>query len=199
MNVQSEMDVDPKKKQDWVLRTSVATVLLAVLVIVFIAGWLWHQGSTSLPSVTRQSKEVAALETHVLPLVKDLRATWYLNERFGSGSIYWKRGNFTNDPARARQDGDAVFDKETEESFKQFSQAIRASGVPSNRLRDATFADDGTVRTASFQRHGGGLEFVFTYIYSPGKKPEEWTSNLGPVVLTKIGDSDWWFEQSPND
>jgi len=199
MSVQSEMDVDPKEKGVRVLRAGVVTILLAVLAIVFVAGVFWYQGFNSLPSVRRQSEEVAALETHVLPLVKDLRATWYLNERFGSGSIYWKRGNFTKDPARARQDGDNVFDKETEESFKQFSQAIRASGVPTNRLREAKFADDGTLRTASFQRRGGGLEFVLTYIYSPGAKPEEWTSTLGPVVLTRIGDSDWWFEQSPDD
>jgi hypothetical protein len=199
MSVQSEMDADPKEKGVRVLRAGLVTFLIAVLVIVFVAGVFWYQGITSLPSVNRQSEEVAALETHVLPLVKDLRATWYLNERFGSGSMYWKRGNFTKDPARARQDGDDLFDKETEESFEQLSQAIRASGVPTNRLCGAKFADDGTLSTASFQRRGGGLEYIFTYIYSPGAKPEEWTSNLGPVVLTRIGVSDWWFEQSPND
>ena len=181
------------------LRAGVVTSLVVVLAIVIVAGVFWYRGITSLPSVRQQSEEVAALETHVLPLVKDLRATWYLNERFGSRSIYWKRGEFTNDPARARQDGDELFDKETEDSFEQFSQAIRASGVPTDRLREATFADDGTLRTASFKRRGGGIEFVFTYIYSPGAKPEEWTSPLGPVALTRIGDSDWWFERSPND
>jgi len=199
MSVQSEADVDPKWTGARVLRAGLVTFLLALLVFGFVAGVFWYQGITSLPSVNRQSEEVAALETHVLPLVKDLRATWYLNERWGSGSIYWKRGMFTKEPARARQDGDSLFDPETEKSFKQFSRAIRASGVPTNRLREATFADDGTLRTAAFQRRGGGMEFVLTYIYSPGVKPEEWTSNLGPVVLTRIGDSDWWFEQSPND
>lgn len=83
--------------------------------------------------------------------------------------------------------------------MKWISQAIRAIGVPTSRLREAKFADDGTLRSVAFQRRGGGLEFVFTYIYSPGAKPEEWTSNLGPVVLTRVGDSDWWFEQSPDD
>lgn len=193
------MDVDSKEKYVRALRADRVIFLIAVLVIVFVAGVFWYQRTNSLPSVNQQSKEVAALETHVLPLIKDLRATWYLNERLGSGSIHWKRGNFTREPDRARQDGDRLFDKETEEAFKRFSQAIRTSKVPTNRLREAKFADDGTLRTATFQRRGGGIEFVFTYIYSPGAKPEEWTSKLGPVVLTRIGDSDWWFEQSPDD
>ena len=193
------MSVDPNEKRVRVRRAGVVTLFLAVLAIVFVAGAFWYQGLTSRPSLRRQSEEVAALETHVLPLVQDLKATWYLDEGVGSRSIYWKRGKFTKDPVRARQDGDELFDKETEDSFEQFSQAIRASGVPTNRLREATFADDGTLRTASFKRRGGGLEFVFTYIYSPAAKPEEWTSRLGPVVLTRIGDSDWWFEQSPDD
>lgn len=182
-----------------VLRPGVVTIVLAVLAVVLVAGVFWYQGVTSLPPARQQAEDVAALETHVLPLVKDLRATWYLNEGFGSRSLYWQRGNFTNDPARARQDGDELFDKETEKAFEQFSQAIRASGVDTNRLRKATFADDGTLRTAAFHRRGGGIEFVFDYIYAPGAQPEPWTSRLGPVVLTQIGDSDWWFEQSPDD
>lgn len=197
--LESGRDVDPKKKRARLLRAGVATIVLAVCAAGFVAGVFGVHGFTSRPSVRRQSEEVAALETHVLPLVKDLGATWYLNEGFGDGSIHWKGGKFTKDPARARQDGDALFDQATEGAFEQFSKAIRASGVPTNRLREATFTDDGTLRTAVFKRRGGGLEFVFTYIYSPGTKPEEWKSALGPVVLTRIGDSDWWFEQSPDD
>lgn len=199
MSVDNEMNVGPKRRGAGVLRPLVAAILLVLLAIVFVGGVFWYQDITSIPSVTRQAEEVAALETHVLPLVKDLRATWFLNERFGTDSIHWSRGRFTNDPARASQDGDSVFDPETKESFERLSRAIRSSGVPTNRLREAVFADDGTVRTASFQRRGGGPEFVLTYIFSPGAKPREWTSNLGPVVLTRIGDTDWWFEQSPDD
>ncbi len=199
MSLQSGLVVDPKEKNVRVLPAGVVSILLTVLTVVSAAGVFWYQSFTSRPSVRRQAEEVAALETHVLPLVKDLRVTFYLKEHFGSGSMFWKRGNFTKDPARARLDGDHLFDNETTELFEQFSQAIRASGVPTNRLREARFAEDGTLRTASFQRRGGGLEFVLTYIYSPGAKPEEWTSTLGPVVLSRIGGSDWWFEQSPDD
>lgn len=200
MSVQSELAVGPHEKDVRALRVGRAMFLIAVLVIVF-AGVFWYKykAAGSVPSVNRQYEEVASLETYVLPLVKELGVTWYLNERFGSDSIHWKRGNFTKDSARARQDGDRLFDRETEESFNRFSRAIRASGVPANRLREATFSEDGTLRTASFQRRGGGLEFDLAYIYSPGAKPEEWSSRLGPVVLTRIDNSDWWFEQSPND
>lgn len=199
MSVQDQRDATPQAKRVRVMRAGIVSLLLAVLVIMSVAGVFWYRNTSSLPSVGRQSEEVAALETHVLPVVKDLRATRYLNERFGTRSINWTRGRFTDDPARVRQDGDALFDEGTEEAFEQFSQAIRASGVPVARLRDATFADDGTLRTATFQRRGGGITFVFTYIYSPGEKPEAWTSDLGPVVLTRVGDSDWWLEQSPDD
>jgi len=197
MSIQAEMRVDSKPKKGWVLRAGVGALLLAILAIV--AGVVWYQRINARPSAERQAEEVAALETHVLPLVKDLRATWYLNERFGGGHIHWQRGHFTNDPERAREQGDTLFDKETEKAFAQLSQAIGASEVPIQRLREATFADDGTLRAAAFQRRGGGIELVFTYIYSPGAQPEEWTSPLGPVVLTRIGGSDWWFEQSPDD
>ncbi len=179
-------------------RSGVA-IIVAALAVAFIAGGFWFSGTISPPSVKRQSEEVAALQTHVLPLVRDLQVTWYLNEGLGSGSIYWKQGNFTMDPSRAREDGDNVFDNVTEASYKRFTQAIRASGVPTNRLINAQFKADGTIRSASFKRSGGGIKFVYTYIYSPAAKPAEWTSRLGPVVLTRVGDSDWWFEQSPDD
>ncbi len=190
------------KPKEIVVRVPTASgvaILLAALSIAFVTGGCSVLGNTSPPSATKQSAEVAALQTHVLPLVKELRATWYLNEGLRGGSIYWKRGKFSKDLTRAREDGDALFDKETAAAFEQFAQAIRTSGVPTNRLVEAKFADDGTLSFASFQRRGGGITFVFTYIYSPGAKPPEWSSKLGPVVLTRIGDSDWWFEQSPDD
>lgn len=174
-------------------------VTVMTLAMAFVAGAFWYSGVMTPPSVQQQSEEVAALEAHVLPVVKDLKATWFLNEDIVHDSIYWKRGKFTKDPERARQEGENLFDSETKAAFEQFALAIRASGVPVNRLAEAKFAADGTVRYASFYRTGGGITYVFTYIYSPGAKPAEWTSKLGPVVLTRIRDSDWWFEQSPDD
>jgi hypothetical protein len=199
MSFQVETDAERKGMRAHVGVAIATAILLATLAIIFVAGAFWFRGITSPPSAKLQYEEAASLQTHVLPVVKDLRATWYLNEGTGSGSIYWKRGNFTDDPSRARSDGDALFDNETKEVFDRFDLAIRASGVPTNRLCDAQFADDGSLRSASFKRRGGGLKFVFTYIYSPGIKPAEWKSDLGPVVLTRIGNSDWWFEQSPDD
>jgi len=160
---------------------------------------LLESASTSPPSAQQQSEEVAALQTHVLPLVKNLRVTWYLNEGLLGGSINWKRGAFSTDRARARDEGFQVFDDETTRAYKQFADAISASGVACDRLNESRLADDGAVRFASFQRRGGGITYVFTYIYSPGTRPPDWKSTLGPVVLTRIGNSDWWFEQSPDD
>ncbi len=182
-----------------VLSASGVAIRLVALAIVFASGGCWYPGMTSPPSVEQQSEEVAALQTHVLPVVSDLRVTWYLNEGMSGGSIAWKRGKFSTDAERAREDGDKVFDKETEAAFEQLAEAIRASRVPTNRLVEAQFAEDGTLSSASFRRRGGGIEFVFTYIYSRGARPAEWSSSLGPVELKRIGDSDWWFEQSPDD
>lgn len=179
--------------------TSRSAILLAALCLSFVTGACSVLGNTEAPSATQQAAEVAALQTHVLPVVKNLKVTWYLNEGMRGGSINWKRGNFSTDRAHSREDGFQLFDDETAVTYKQFAQAISASGVPTNRLAEAKFADDGTLRFASFQRRGGGITYVFTYIYSPGAKPPEWQSKLGPVVLTRIGDSDWWFEQSPDD
>lgn len=190
------------KLKEIVVRVPTASgvaILLATLLIAFVTAFVTGGcsvlGNTSPPSATQQSAEVAALQTHVFLVVKDLRVTWYLNESSKDASIYWKRGKFS----RSSENGAALFDQETEAAFKQFTQAIQTSGVPTNRLVEAKFADDGTLSFASFMRRGGGITYVFTYIYSPGTKPPEWKSKLGPVVLTRIGDSDWWFEQSPDD
>lgn len=174
---------------------------LGIVAVASVAGGyaLFASTATSPPSARTQSEEVAALQTHVLPLVENLQVTWYLNEGSRGGGLSWKRGDYSTDRAYAREDGFQGFDDETAAAYKRFAAAISASRVATSRLNDALFADDGTVRFASFQRRGGGFRFVFTYIYSPGVRPSEWRSTLGPVVLTRIGKSAWWFEQSPND
>jgi hypothetical protein len=182
-------------KANRVLRAAWLSISFSLLAIVLVAGAFWYQDMRSIPAVERQAEEVAALETHVLPVVTDLKATWYLNERFGTRSISCKHGRLNTDSPR----GEDLVDQQTAAAFEQLWQAIRTSGVPTNRLREATFAEDGSLRSAAFKRRGGSIDFVCTYIYSPGAKPEEWTSRLGPVVLTRIGDSDWWFEQAPDD
>lgn len=199
MSFQSEMDALQRKSRRPFLVAIGGVLFLAALGIAFLSGAFWHEGNVRPPSAEQQYEEVAALEKHVLPVVKDLKATWCLNEGIKHDSIYWKRGKFTRDPERARKEGDNLFDEETEAAYEQFTNAIQASGVPVNRLAEAKFAADGTLKYASFYRKGGGITYVFTYIYSPGAKPAVWTSKLGPVVLIRIGDTDWWFEQSPDD
>jgi hypothetical protein len=63
----------------------------------------------------------------------------------------------------------------------------------------ARYAPDGTVESAGFLRSGGGIEWNFAYLYSPDKRPPQWESPLGPVMITPIADTGWWFEKSPND
>lgn len=199
MSIQTESGVKPGGVGGRVLAASRLAMFLVTLAIACVAGGCGYLGSTSPPSAKQQAEDVAALQKYVLPVVTELRVTWYLREGLWSGSIDWKRGKFTKDRDRALEEGESMFDTETEAAYERLAQAIRTSGVPTDRLVEARFADDGTLSFASFQRHGGGIEFVFTYIYSPGTKPPEWTSKLGPVVLTRIGESDWWFEQSPDD
>ena len=69
---------------------------------------------------------------------------------------------------------------------------------PSTSTWSTTATPGGTV-TASIARTGGGIEWIFSYLYSPASRPREWESALGPVTITQIGDSDWYFEQAPND
>lgn len=152
------------------------------------------------PSSAEMATEVAALQEKVLPVVRDLKVSWYLNESMRCGSIDWARGKFRSAGAScARDDGSQVFDEQSSAAFRQLADAIAASRVPTERLYEAVFEPDGRVQSAVFHRAGGGIDYVFKYIYSPTAEPAEWTSPLGPVVLTKIGDTGWWFERSPND
>lgn len=171
-----------------------------LLAIAFVAGGravlqTLELAVTSPPSAQQQSEEVVALQAHVLPLVQELGVTHYLNEGFRGGSLNWKRGNYSI----GRDDQYQMFDDATSTAYKQLGQAISESGVATNRLYEAQFMEDGTLGLASFRRRGGGIKYIFKYIYSPGARPPEWTSALGPVILTRIGNSDWWFEQSPDD
>lgn len=199
MSFESELDALQKRNRLSLLAAIATALVFAALAIAFLGGALWHSAITAPPSVEQQASEVAALEAHVLPVVRHLRASWYLDEGQSGGSIYWMRGNFSTVAGSGSDDSERSFDIETEAAFSQLADGIRASGVPTNRLAEAKFVADGTLKYASFHRRGGGISYNFTYIYSPGAKPLEWQSKLGPVVLTRIGESDWWFEQSPDD
>lgn len=151
------------------------------------------------PPAERMATEVSALETHVLPVVGELRASWYLRE-ITCGSIVWSRGAFTSDGRGCEPgDGAARFDPPSRAAFDRVTGAIEASRVPVTRLYEATYDAEGRVVAAAFGRRGGGLRYVYRYLYSRAGPPSAWTSPLGPVTLTRIGATAWWFEQSPDD
>jgi hypothetical protein len=179
------------------MREQLTVALAVVASVVALSGCMLFSGP---PSPAEMATEVAALQEKVLPVVRELRVSWYLNDDLRCGAIEWARGKFHSAGASCgRDDGSQVFDDQTTAAFRQLTDAIAASRVPTDRLYEAVFASDGRVQSAVFRRAGGGIDYVFKYIYSPTAKPAEWTSPLGPVVLTKIGDTGWWFERSPND
>jgi hypothetical protein len=47
--------------------------------------------------------------------------------------------------------------------------------------------------------HLSAIEWNFAYLYSPDEQPALWESSLGPVTITPIADTGWWFEKPPND
>jgi hypothetical protein len=149
------------------------------------------------PSPERMAEEVANLESHVLPVLEHLRPTWY--EKSACDILTYPRGTFSDDGQCGGRPGEQPFDDVARGDLDRILDAVKKSRVPTDELMDATYAADGTVETAGFLRAGGGIEWNFAYLYSPGERPREWTSPLGPVTLTPIGDTGWWFEKSPND
>jgi hypothetical protein len=156
------------------------------------------QFSTDPPSPETMAEEVAGLQEHALPVLEELRPTWYEAGQ-GCDVLEYPRGTFSDDGECAGRPGEQPFDERARTDLDRLVAAVRDSGVPSDELRSATYASDGRIIFASIARTGGGIEWDFSYLYSPGARPGEWESGLGPVTITPIGDAGWYFEQAPND
>ena len=152
---------------------------------------------TRQPSDQTMAREVARLQSSVLPLLAELRPTWYEDE--ACQILEYSRGTFSTNGRCGGRPGERPFDDTARADLDRILEAVERSRVPTNELASATYAADGTVETVSFLRPGGGIQWNFAYIYSPGQKPREWESPLGPVTVTPIGDTGWWFEKSPDD
>jgi hypothetical protein len=159
--------------------------------------WL-AQFSTEPPSPETMAEEAAGLQEHVLPVLEDIRPTWYEANQ-GCDVLEYPRGTFSDDGKCAGRAGEQQFDQLARTDLDRLVAAVRDSGVPSEELRSASYAPDGTVISASIARTGGGIEWNFSYLYSPESRPRDWESGLGPVTITPIGNSGWYFEQAPND
>jgi len=150
------------------------------------------------PSPERMAEEVANLQSHVLPVLEDIRPTWY--EEGGSCDILeYPRGTFSDDGVCGGRPAEQRFDDIARADLDRILEAVKRSRVPTHELQSAVYASDGSLVSAGFLRSGGGIEWNFAYLYSPGQRPREWQSGLGPVTVTPIGDTGWWFEKAPND
>jgi hypothetical protein len=152
---------------------------------------------TDQPSPQQMAEEVASLREFVLPVLEGLEPTWY--EEGPCNILEYPRGTFSDDGACGGRPAEQPFDAAGRADLDRILDAVEQSGVPTNELMSARYAPDGTVESAGFLRSGGGIEWNFAYLYSPDKQPAQWESPLGPVMITPIADTGWWFEKSPND
>ncbi len=149
------------------------------------------------PSPEKMAEDVASLQTHVLPVLEELQPTWY--EESPCDILEYPRGTFSDDGECGGRPGEQPFDDVARADLDRILDAVRRSGVPTHELMSATYAPDGALESAGFLRSGGGIRWNFAYLYSPHERPREWESDLGPVTITPIGDTGWWFEKSPDD
>lgn len=152
---------------------------------------------TRPPSPATMAREVASLQRHVLPVVVELKATWYEDQV--CHIVEYERGTFSDDGACGGRPGERAFDDTARADLDRIVAAVERSGVRTHELLRATYAEDGSPETVAFDRPGGGIQWNFAYVYSPGGKPAEEQTALGPVTVTPIGTTGWWFEKAPDD
>ena len=152
---------------------------------------------TDPPSREQMAQEVASLNAYVMPVLEELQPTWY--EKGGCDILTYPRGTFSANGTCGGRPGEQPFDDAARADLDRILDAVEQSGVPTDELMRASYAPDGTVESAGFLRSGGGIEWNFAYLYSPDEQPAPWESPLGPVTITRIADTGWWFEKSPND
>jgi hypothetical protein len=95
--------------------------------------------------------------------------------------------------------GERPFDDAARADFDRIVDAVERSGVPSEELLRASYSADGSLFTAAFARAGGGIRWNYAYLYSPAARPPEHQNPLGPITVTPIGTTGWWFEKAPDD
>ncbi|GIH28675.1 hypothetical protein Aph01nite_69850 [Acrocarpospora phusangensis] len=158
---------------------------------------LFNLFNTEPPSPETMAREVAGLQTHVLPVLKEIQPTWY--EDAPCQILEYPRGTFSDNGTCGGRPGERPFDAVARADLNRILDAVDRSGVPTNELINARYAPDGTVESAGFLRAENGWEWNYAYLYSPNEQPRTWESGLGPVTITPIGTTNWWFEKSPDD
>ncbi|MBI4943145.1 MAG: hypothetical protein HY830_20565 [Actinobacteria bacterium] len=149
------------------------------------------------PGPAATARETARLERAVLPVAQELQATWF--ERSSCSILVYRRGVFSASGTCTGRPGERRFDSTARTDFERLAEAVRRSGVPTDELADATYAPDGSVRTAVFLRAGGGIDQEDSYVYSPSAQPQVPRTALGPGTVTPAGTTGWWFVRTPGD
>ena len=149
------------------------------------------------PSSAQMAEDVANLQRYVVPLLEELRPTWYEDQ--ACHVVEYRRGTFSDDGTCAGRPGEQRFDDAARADFDRILAAVRRSGIHSDELASAAYDREGRLVSAGFPISGGGIRWNYTYLYSPDGRPPEWESPLGPVTVTPIGASGWWFEKAPDD
>lgn len=144
------------------------------------------------PSPETQAEEVARLEAHLVPVVDELEVRFYLDEGPSGKAILYPPGEFCEGEDRcgsptARQ---GPFDARVLGDFKRIKAGIEASEVDTHRF-DASFTDDGALRTASFPREDCSWKWTWIYLYDPNDTVVK-DQEPGAPTYTKINE-DWWL------
>jgi hypothetical protein len=152
---------------------------------------------TRPPSAEQMATDVANLGAYVLPVLEELQPTWY--EDGPCDILEYRRGTFSVDGVCGGRPGEQPFDDAARHDLDRILDAVERSGVHTDELMRAEYAPDGTVESAGFLLSDASIEWNWAYLYSPDTTPPEYQTRLGPVTVTAIGDTGWWFEQAPDD
>jgi hypothetical protein len=151
------------------------------------------------PSPETMASEVERLQTEVFSVLLELQVTWYESDSVCQ-IITYERGTFSDDGTCGGRPGEQPFDDVARADLDRLLAAVDRSGVPTDELANAAYGAGGRdIWMAGFLRAGGGIEWVYQYIYSPRSEPPEYQTALGPTTVTPIEGTDWYFEKAPND
>ena len=148
------------------------------------------------PSSTTLTRETTALQQDLLPVLRQLRVTWFDKSCDG---LDYTRGVFSRDGRCSGRPGEHLLDTAARADVDRILKAIDDGGVATDKVTAASYSTDGQVIFLRIRRAGGGITWDYAYIYSPTQQPAQEQTALGPTRLTPIGTTGWYFEKTPND
>jgi hypothetical protein len=149
-------------------------------------------GCDSPPSEETRSHDVAQLEAHVLPVVDELDARFYLDEGSSCNSMLYPRGEFRDGDVSCGSPTESYgpFDATVRSDFDHIRAAIEASRVNTHRF-DAFVTADGVLRHVSFPLEDSSIEWNWGYLYDPNNTVSKGQRPNAPTYQ-QINDN-WWL------